>query len=66
MMKEAETNAEEDKRRKEEVETRNRADQAVYQTERTIQDSGDKLDISTKQSLQEAIEDLEYIDCAVP
>ena len=37
MMKEAESHAEEDKKRKEEIETRNHADQAVYGAERTLQ-----------------------------
>ena len=44
MMQEAELHADEDKRHKEEVETRNRADQAAYAAERMIKDAGDKLD----------------------
>ena len=43
MMKEAESHADEDKKRKEEIETRNRADQAVYAAERMLKDTGDKL-----------------------
>ena len=43
MMKEAESHAEDDKKRKEEIETRNHADQAVYQAERMLKDAGDKL-----------------------
>lgn len=42
-VKEAERYAAEDKRRKEEVETRNQADSIVYQTEKTLKDMGDKL-----------------------
>src|SRR5579863_7328107 len=42
MMKEAESHADEDKKRRDEIETRNRADQAVYGAERMIKDSGDK------------------------
>jgi molecular chaperone DnaK len=43
MMKDAESHAEEDKKRREEIETRNRADQAVYAAEKFVQESGDKL-----------------------
>ena len=56
MMKEAETHAEEDKQRQEEVETHNTADQAVYGAERMLQESGDKLSDDTKQPIQDAIE----------
>ena len=40
MMKDAESHADEDKKRREEIETRNRADQAVYAAERMMQDDG--------------------------
>jgi len=43
MMKDAEAHAEEDKKRREEIETRNRADQAMYAAEKFVQESGDKL-----------------------
>ena len=43
MMKDAESHAEEDKKRREEIEARNQADQAVYGAERLIKDTGDKL-----------------------
>ena len=46
MMKEAESHAEDDRKRKEEIETRNQADQAVYAAERLLKDSGDKLPAS--------------------
>lgn len=42
-VKEAEAHAEEDKKRKEEVDTRNNADQMVYQSEKAISDLGDKI-----------------------
>jgi molecular chaperone DnaK len=58
MMKEAEAHAEEDKRRREEVETRNHADQAVYGAERMLQDAGDKLSAGDRQPIQEAIDAL--------
>ena len=42
-MREAESHAEEDRKRKEEIETRNRADQAMYAAEQMLKDSGDKM-----------------------
>lgn len=56
MMKEAESHSEEDKKRREEIETRNRADQAVYGAERMLKDTGDKLSSSDKQAIEYAIE----------
>ena len=58
MMREAESHADEDKKRKEEIETRNRADQAAYAAERFIKDSGDKLSASDKAPIESALEDL--------
>jgi molecular chaperone DnaK len=58
MMREAESHAEEDKRLREEAETRNRADQAVYGAERMLQDAGDKLSDADKQPVQQAIDEL--------
>ena len=55
MMQEAELHADEDKRRKEEVETRNRADQAAYAAERMIKDAGDKLTEADRQPIEAAI-----------
>jgi molecular chaperone DnaK len=58
MMKEAESHADEDRRRKEEIEARNHADQAVYQAERTLRDAGDKLSAPDKAPIESALEDL--------
>ena len=58
MMREAESHADEDKKRKEEIETRNRADQAVYAAERMIKDAGEKLSSADKQAVEAAIEEL--------
>jgi molecular chaperone DnaK len=58
MMREAESHAEEDRKRKEEIETRNRADQAAYAAERMLKDNGEKLSASDKQPIESAIEDL--------
>jgi molecular chaperone DnaK len=58
MMKDAESHAEDDKRRKEEIEVRNRADQAVYGAEKMLQDMGGKLASSDKAAVETAIEQL--------
>jgi molecular chaperone DnaK len=58
MMREAESHAEDDRKRKEEIETRNHADQAAYAAERMLKDNGDKLSASDKQPIEKAIEDL--------
>ena len=58
MVKDAEANAEDDRKRKEEIEDRNRADQVVYGAERMLQDAGDKLSASDEQPVQSAIDDL--------
>ncbi len=56
MMQEAEANAEQDKRLKTEVETRNRADQTVYAAEQLLKESEDKLGADDRQAVQEAID----------
>ena len=56
MMKEAEAHADEDKKRKEEIEVRNRADQSVYAAERLVKDTGDKLSAADKQAIEEAMD----------
>jgi molecular chaperone DnaK len=58
MMKDAESHAEEDKKRREEIEVRNRADQAVYGAEKTLQDMGDKVAAADKSAIQTAIDAL--------
>src|SRR5881227_3467226 len=56
MMREAESHAEEDRRRKEEIETRNHADQAAYAAERMVKDTGEKLSSSDKQAIEYAMD----------
>ncbi len=56
MMKEAESHADEDKKRREEIELRNRADQAVYGAERMIKDTGDKLGAGDREAIETAME----------
>ena len=55
-VKEAEKYAEEDKKRKEEVETRNNAESIVYQSEKTLNELGDKVDANDKASVQAEID----------
>ena len=57
-VKEAEQYAAEDKARKDEVEARNAADQVIYQSEKTLEELGDKVTDSEKAPIQEAIEKL--------
>ena len=56
-VKEAEQFAEEDKKRKEEIDTRNTADSLVYQCEKAITDLGDKLDAADKSDIEAKIAD---------
>ncbi|AVX20005.1 MAG: molecular chaperone DnaK [Bacillota bacterium] len=58
MVKEAEAHAEEDRKRKEEVEIRNNADSMVYQAEKTIKDFGDKADPAKVEAVKKAVEEL--------
>ena len=55
-IKEAEAHAEEDKKRKELVETKNQADNMVYGLEKMLKENGDKLAEDDKKKLEEAIE----------
>jgi molecular chaperone DnaK len=57
MTKEAELHAAEDKKRKEAVEAKNQLDSAIYQLEKTIKDSGDKLPANIKSKGEAAIAD---------
>ena len=54
MIKEAEKYAEEDRRRKEEVEIRNNADSLIYATEKTLSDFGDKIGKEQKEEIDKA------------
>ena len=57
-MKEAEQYAAQDKKLKEEVETRNQADQMVYQSEKTLAEMGDKIPADDKNKVQAGIDKL--------
>ncbi|MFN7038633.1 MAG: molecular chaperone DnaK [Alphaproteobacteria bacterium] len=61
MVKEAESKAGEDKRRKELVEARNNADGLVYSTEKSLKEHGDKLSDTDKNSIETAINDVKSV-----
>ncbi len=56
MRKDAESHADEDRRRKELAEVRNKASNFVYQTEKTMKEHADKLDDASKSALESAME----------
>lgn len=58
MVKEAETHAAEDAKRKEEVETRNQADSLIYQAEKTVKEFGDKADQALVEKVNQAVQGL--------
>ena len=55
MVKEAEANAENDKKERERVEVRNEADSMIYQTEKTLKEMGDKVNAADKQRIEDAV-----------
>jgi len=57
MARDAEANAADDKKKQEEIETRNRADSMVYNVEKTLKDHGDKISEEERKSVTEAIEE---------
>jgi molecular chaperone DnaK len=61
MVDEAKTHADEDKNKKESVETRNQAESMVYSTEKSLSEHGDKLDSQDKDNIKKAIDDLKDI-----
>jgi molecular chaperone DnaK len=68
MTKEAELNAAEDKKRRDAVEAKNQLDTTIYQLEKTLKDTGDKLPAETKSKMESALaeakKDLESNDAA--
>ncbi len=58
MQQDAEAHAAEDKEKKEKIEARNRADQLVYATEKSLKEHGDSVDKATRKSIEEALEEL--------
>ena len=58
MVKDAEANAESDKKKREEVDARNEADSLVYQTEKALKDYGDKVSDGDKKNIETAMNDV--------
>ena len=55
MVRDAEAHQAEDRKRREEVETRNRADQLAYETEKNLKEMGDKIDPAVKSQVEAAL-----------
>mgnify|MGYP001152709509 CR=1 FL=1 len=60
-VKEAEQYAEQDKKRKEEVEIQNRADTLIYEMEKQLRENGDKLDSADKETVQHEIDEFKKV-----
>lgn len=60
-VKEAERFAEEDKRRKENIEAKNQADSLIYQTEKTLKELGDKIDPADKANIEAELNHLKEV-----
>lgn len=58
MVKDAEMNAEEDKKMREKVDTRNAADSLLFQSEKTLRDAGEQIDAADKEAVEKAQADL--------
>ena len=58
LMREAESHADEDKRKKEEIEVRNQADQSVYAAEKFLKDSADKIPADARGAIDSAVTEL--------
>ncbi|HKW45179.1 MAG TPA: Hsp70 family protein, partial [Candidatus Eremiobacteraceae bacterium] len=58
MVREAETHADDDRKQREAADVRNRADQLVYVTEKTLKEVGDKAAASDRQDVEKALENL--------
>jgi len=61
LVKEAESHAEEDKRKRELIEARNQADSLIYTSEKTMRDLGDSIDAGTKADIEAKIENLKKV-----
>lgn len=61
MKRDAELHADEDKKRKDLVETRNQADALVHATEKSLKDLGDKVDAETKANVEKEIENVKNV-----
>jgi len=64
MRRDAESHAEDDRKRREEVELKNEADNAVYRTEKMLRETGDKLPAENKASIETAVKALKDAQAA--
>ena len=58
MKRDAEEHAKEDKEKRDEIDLRNNADQIIYQTEKTLEEAGDKVDSKLKEKITKMIDDI--------
>lgn len=61
MIKDAELNAEADRKKKELVELRNQADTLIYSTEKSLKEHGNKVDADTRNNIEKALEELKQL-----
>jgi len=61
MVKDAEAHAEEDKKRRETVETKNQAEALIHATEKTLKEAGDKVPAPQRQAVETAIAELKAV-----
>jgi molecular chaperone DnaK len=61
MVKDAESHAEEDRKRRDEAEVRNQADTLVYQTEKLLREQGDKVDATEREQVEAKLADLKAV-----
>jgi len=61
MVREAEEHAEEDRRKREEIEAKNEADNVIYSTEKALKDYGNKISDSERKNIESALEDLKKV-----
>ena len=61
MVKDAEANAEADKKMKEKVDTKNNADALLFQSEKVLKDAGDAVDAADKEAIEKAQADLRAV-----
>lgn len=61
MVKDAEKNAAEDKKRKELIEVKNKADSLIYSSEKALKDNGDKIAENDKKAIEDAVAELKAV-----
>merc|ERR1712078_282160 len=61
MVRDAESNAESDAKKRQLIESKNEIDSLIYSTEKTLTDNGDKLDAETKKSIETAIKEAKEV-----